>query len=245
MPASDGASGLIKSCTSRLPELLRKSTPEPGQSEGSPTRRSLDGRVECDPGGSSVREVLHRGRYRGEVVYNKTRRRGADGARATRSGPTRNGSGSRGPTFASSLRRHGAPPTRPQLDGTFRHVRRRDAESPYLLSGFSRCAECGRSIGVLDRRRYGCIAYHKRRTTVCRNAVKLPIATLDAAVLRALTREALRPAVERAIVEGLLAGTRPAHGREGSRAPAQSLRRSIGNRPAHRGDRHGRAASPR
>ena len=62
---------------------------------------------------------------------------------------------------------------------------------------------------MLDRRQYGCIAYHKRRTTVCRNAVKLPIATLDAAVLRALTREALRPAVERAIVEGLLAELAP------------------------------------
>jgi hypothetical protein len=70
--------------------------------------------------------------------------------------------------------------------------RRRDIESPYLLSGFARCADCGGSLGVLDRRQYGCIAHHKRGTTVCGNGVRLPLAMLDDAVLREL-RDKLKP----------------------------------------------------
>ena len=64
---------------------------------------------------------------------------------------------------------------------------RRDRESSYLLSGFTRCAVCGGSVGVLDRRQYGCLSYHKRGTTVCANAIKMPIATLDAVVLATIT----------------------------------------------------------
>lgn len=101
-----------------------------------------------------------------------------------------------------------------RLDGIRTHLeqasggrsgrRQRDIESRYLLSGFARCAVCGGSVGVLDRRQYGCIAYHKRGTTVCRNAVKLPVATLDEAVLTKLRVDVLRPAAVLALIDGVL-----------------------------------------
>src|ERR1700688_1128764 len=56
--------------------------------------------------------------------------------------------------------------------------RRRGNESPYLLSGFARCAICGGGLGVTSRSHgreraffYACTAYHKRGTTVCGNSL--------------------------------------------------------------------------
>jgi DNA invertase Pin-like site-specific DNA recombinase len=170
---------------------------------------------------SSVREVLFKPLYRGEIIYNQSRRRAPDGTT----------------TFAPRPESEWIRVDRPELrivaldvwtaahqritgirttidramsaHGRTRCPRRRDIDSKYLLSGFTRCAECGGSVGVLDRRLYGCIAYHKRGTTVCRNGVKLPVAALDAALLRIL-RTAVTPKAIMAIVDGLLRELAPA-----------------------------------
>jgi hypothetical protein len=63
--------------------------------------------------------------------------------------------------------------------------------------------------GVLDRRQYGCIAYHKRGRSVCRNTLKKPIAALEAAVLQTLSNDVPRPAVMRATLTGVLAALAP------------------------------------
>jgi hypothetical protein len=90
-------------------------------------------------------------------------------------------------------------------------VRRRDVESHYLLSGFARCAVCGGGLGVMSGSHrsarghvYGCLAYLKRGTSVCGNALRLPLDRVDDAVLRTLAGDVLRPPVVMAVIEGVL-----------------------------------------
>ena len=54
------------------------------------------------------------------------------------------------------------------------------------------------------RHAYGSLAYHKRGTSVCGNAVRLPIECVDGAVLSKLGGDVLRPAVVLAVIDGVL-----------------------------------------
>jgi DNA invertase Pin-like site-specific DNA recombinase len=170
---------------------------------------------------STLLAVLKRPLYRGEVVWNMTRRRAPDGTATFARRPE------------TEWLRVDCPDLRIIDDSTWHAVRtriervrarlqtaaprkrgpqqgaRRDRESPYLLAGFTRCAECGGSVGVLDRRQYGCIAYHKRGPSACRNALKLPIAALEDAVRETLGTDVLRPAVVKATLAGVLAALAP------------------------------------
>jgi hypothetical protein len=71
--------------------------------------------------------------------------------------------------------------------------RRYDSDSQYFLAGFSRCGVCGGSVGVVSRQSgkerrflYGCMVRHKRGASVCSNAVLLPMAVVNEAVLKEL-----------------------------------------------------------
>jgi site-specific DNA recombinase len=164
----------------------------------------------------SVREVLNRDLYRGEVVYNKTRRRAPDGTTTFADRPTSDWLRltrddlrivSDGAWRDAHARIDGAHAQLAKAGGGFTvrgQRRRKDADSPYLLSGFTRCAHCGGSIGVVSQRAYGCTAYHKRGTTVCTNALRKPIAALDDAVRLKLTGDVLLPAAVEAMVTGIL-----------------------------------------
>jgi hypothetical protein len=146
------------------------------------------------------------------VVYNTTRRRNPDGTEtyATRP-PSEWVRVDRPELRIVSVEAWAAAHAR--LSSTRAHVhgsgprggrrRRRDSDSRYLLSGFARCAVCGGSVSVLDRRLYGCIAFHKRGATVCGNNLKKPITGLDAAVVQRM-QELLTPASVMAIIDGLL-----------------------------------------
>jgi hypothetical protein len=75
-------------------------------------------------------------------------------------------------------------------------------ESKYLLTGLARCGVCGGSLVVRSRshggRRaffYGCTSYHHRGRTVCTNALEMPLAAADEAVLSHLEADALCPEV--------------------------------------------------
>ncbi len=175
---------------------------------------------------SSVREVLHRPLYRGEVIYNQTRRRDPDGTTTWASRPESEWLRVQRPELCiipkdtwtttharlRSLRTHVAQVGVQNTKAVRRH--RRDIESKYVLSGFARCAECGGSVGVLDRLRYGCIAFHKRGAAVCDNNLTKPIAELDAAVVRRM-RELLAPAVVTALVNELVQEfATPTHARD-------------------------------
>jgi site-specific DNA recombinase len=156
--------------------------------------------------GSSVREVLLRPLYRGEIVWNQTRKR--DGW----------GQSNRRTRAAGEWLRIPAPDLRivsedlwnaAQARFTERHVkyarsghRRQDIESPYLLSGFARCGTCGGSLSVTTRqhggmrvRFYSCIAFWKRGARVCANNMVARMDVLDAEVLATLQDDIFRPAV--------------------------------------------------
>ncbi len=190
--------------------------------EGAPCPRPQQGR----PAGwapSSVKTIIDRRLYLGEVVWNQTKKRDKWGQKKTSDRPE-----------CDWLRRS-MPELRvvsddvwnavhARLDGVRkrqRHVAgnvgyRRDVESKYLLSGFARCAVCGASFYPLSRshgkRRayfYGCSAHHKRGSAVCGNNLVQRMEKIDDAVLKAIGGDVLRPAVIMAVVEGVIAELSP------------------------------------
>ena len=190
--------------------------------EGVPCPRPQQGR----PAGwapSSVKTIIDRRLYLGEVVWNQTKKRDKWGQKKTSDRPERD------------WLRRSMPELRivsddvwnavhARLDGVRkrqRHVAgnvgyRRDVESRYLLSGFARCAVCGASFYPLSRSHgkqrvyfYGCSAHHKRGSAVCGNNLVQRMERIDDAVLKAIGGEVLRPAVIMAVVDGVIAELSP------------------------------------
>ena len=176
--------------------------------EGAPSPRAQQGR----PSGwapSSVREVLHRSTYRGEVVWNQSRKRNAWGVQHQRPRAVAEWVRVEMANLAivspalwqaahtamaaqrarySRTSTSGAPPS-----GT---------EAKYLLTGLLRCAACGGGIEARSRRAasgrvvfYGCSAYHRRGRSVCTNALTVPMENADSAVVSALETNLLNPQV--------------------------------------------------
>ena len=187
--------------------------------EGAPTPRPQQGR----PAGwapTSIKEVLDRRLYIGEVVWNKTRKRDRWGQHRTSDRPESEWLRQSAPALRivsepiwnAAQSRLAA--IRSRLDTTGR--RRRDVESRYLLSGFARCGLCGgsffpvsRSHGKQRRFFYACGAHYKRGPHVCENALVQSMEQIDDAVLRAIGGDVLRPAVIMAIVDGVIAKLSP------------------------------------
>jgi len=182
---------------SRIAKLLN--------ADGAPAPKPTRGRP---PGWSpsTIHEVLRRPVYRGEVIYNQTRRRDAGGALTFAARPESDWLRFDRPELriVSPDAWHAA---RQRLDGIREQLHvasggklgghRRDIDSRYLFSGFMRCTRCGGTIAVMNRSHghrpvYGCLAHHKRGTTVCDNALVKPLADVDDAVLTTL-RVTLRP----------------------------------------------------
>lgn len=155
---------------------------------------------------SSVREVLLRSLYRGEITYNKTRKRDRFGAVNSADRPASEWLRVEAPElaivdealwsaaqmkFAARKRKHGG--------GS---GRRSDIESNYLLSGFLRCTECGGGLSVQSRshggrRRffYGCTAHWQKGKTVCTNNLTADMELVDHEVVATLQDDVCRPAV--------------------------------------------------
>lgn len=179
---------------------------------GAPTPRSQQGR----PRGwapSSVRSVLLRPLYRGEIVWNRTRKRTAQGTIRQHARPE------------ADRVTVDAPELRIVSDDLWFAVQRRfearghDSSSKgrprgsgakYLLTGLLRCP-CGSSFEALSRphgnRRafvYGCAAHRRRGRHVCPNDLVVPMEIADNAVLDVVEQFMLAPlvvekAVERAV----------------------------------------------
>lgn len=172
--------------------------------EGSPAPRSQQGRP-CAWAQSSVHEVLFRDLYRGEIVWNRTRKRNQDGEKSVTPRPS------------SEWLRMPAPALRivPEELWQAAHARiakaraeyrdatkglrggRRQLESKYLLPGFARCSCCNGGLFVSccnhgspgHRRRvfaYGCTSHHNKGRVVCPNGLKAPVEALDAVVLESI-----------------------------------------------------------
>ena len=169
-------------------------------------------------------EILHRSAYRGEIVWNQTRKRDRWGqARPSRRADAdlvcvpapHLGIVSDAQWEAAHARLRGISMRLATAQGD-RPIIRRDRDSKYLLTGFARCASCGDSLAVVSRshgrRRayfYGCLAHRKRGETVCPNGFVMRMERVDDAVLRAIGGDVLRPAVINGIINAVFAALTP------------------------------------
>jgi site-specific DNA recombinase len=153
---------------------------------------------------SSVRAVLLRPLYAGQVVWNQTRKRDAWG-RTRRS--------DRPETERITVE---CPELQIVSDDLWRAAQARfldrreqyaqgqrpERVSRYLLAGFARCACCGggfaghsRAHGQTRRHFYGCTSHWKRGAAVCTNNLVARTDALDEEVLATLAGDVLRPSV--------------------------------------------------
>ena len=152
---------------------------------------------------SSIRCVLRRDLYRGIVVWGRTKQRDGSGEHRYQQRPSEEWvtvpapQGGRRDLRGTKGRLWGRPPT--------------GLESRYLLTGLSRCAECGSGMmahssshGRKRWRYYVCTGFHNRGRTVCANGLPLPMREADAAVLEQLRDYVLQPdIIEGAILDAV------------------------------------------
>jgi site-specific DNA recombinase len=149
-------------------------------------------------GPTTIHRLLHQPLYAGTVVWNRTKKRGADGAPTARP--------------KSEWLRVERPELRIVSDAVWRRIQsgitsrtvpawryRRDQDSAYLLVGFARCA-CGGNFHVRTRtlrrggvaRTYACTRHFNQGPTACPRSVQWSMAELDREVLAAIA-DALTP----------------------------------------------------
>ena len=172
---------------------------------------------------SSVREILHRERYRGRVPFGRYRKVVRDGS-----------------SRARELQPEYLLIEKPELrvvdedlwhrtQTRLRAVRAdntaaasRPRESRYLLSGLMRCEQCGAAmiatsmtIGTPRTRRkvplYACSYASSRGQTVCTNTLRPRMRELDEAVIEMMHDQALNPAVARRLIDLTLEEARAEH----------------------------------
>ena len=208
--------------------------------EGKPSPRPQRGR----PSGwapSSVRSILLRSMYRGEIVWNKSRKRTTQGTIHQRPRPS------------SEWISTSAPELRIVTDEQWFAVQRRFEQharqgagmsrrpgatsAKYLLSGLARCT-CGSGIEAISHKSgdtrafaYACAANRRRGASVCANDLRVPMPAADEAVLEMVEGYILQPsiiaeAVERAV--SVIAGEGVGDRRAALVADAVSARGQIG-----------------
>jgi site-specific DNA recombinase len=164
---------------------------------------------------SALREMVRRPLYRGEIVWNKSKKTHRGGTKKQIPRPAdewerisapelRIISDSLWDTVQAQILQRGATfaPHSPAAD----RVGRPDLESPYLLSGMAYCSECRgplisatRSNGNGRVRVYQCAHHQKRGKAVCRNSVVLRQETLDDALI-----ETVRSVLDERVVSAAL-----------------------------------------
>ena len=188
--------------------------------EGARAPRAQQGRVQgwCP---SSVREVLFRDRYRGLIVWNRTRKRDRWGQSRRTNRAETEWVRVAAPALEivdqrlwdAAHRRLGAA-RQLYLKGTKgRPFGRPPVGSPskYLLTNLAQCGVCGSSMKVRTRSHrhfrakfYGCSGYHDRGRTVCPNGADVPMEDADLMVLEAVLDDVLTPdLVDAAVTEAL------------------------------------------
>jgi site-specific DNA recombinase len=198
---------------------------------------------------TTVRDVLHRPIYRGEVVWNQTRKRDRWGQHRQAPRPDAEWLRQEHPELrivsdalwtAAHSRLKGIRAHLASMGSRLAVRHARDVDSKYLLTGFARCT-CGASFSALSRHHgtqrvffYGCLAHYKRGRTVCDNGMVKRMDLIDEAVSRTLLRmlggDVLRPAVTNAVIEGVLEAMSPksmAVGLDRQRAELGTVEREI------------------
>ncbi len=154
---------------------------------------------------TAIREILRRDLYRGIVWWNRTQSIQRDGTRKRRQRPQSDWLRLEAPelrivsdalwTQVEALRQRNAAAYKREDQGRFlSRPTGEDHRSAYLLSSIAKCGRCGGSIVAISKGRHGrsgqtvyrCSYFHKRGTSICRNAVSIRQDLLDSAVLKAM-----------------------------------------------------------
>ena len=197
---------------------------------------------------SSVRHILLNERYRGVVLWGKTRKvRSPKGTRVYQHRPQSEWRSMEIPEqriVSEELwnRSHRRLRLVQDLYGIREGKRRgRAAASPYLFTGLLECSECGGSITIVSGRcrkredsRYGCSMHAQRGDSVCRNNLLIRRLDLERQLLAGLYERVLHPDVvaytlkrfEEEFAKALAARRQ---GDAGLRHQAAELERSIAN----------------
>ena len=170
---------------------------------------------------SSIREVLHRPLYRGQRVWNRTKKRNRWGVVAQRRRPEKewltipvehlriisDGLWTRVQQQLASMQKRSLRSQNGRLLG-----RPPGAGATHLLAGLATCARCGASMEARSRKSggrrvvfYGCSAFSRKGKSVCPNALTLPAEILEGAVLGAVEDVLLVPAVVEAALDRAVA----------------------------------------
>jgi site-specific DNA recombinase len=193
--------------------------------EGAPSPRAQQGRP-CGWSKSTVRAILRRPVYRGDVVWNRTRKRDRWGARSKSVRPveewlTRHDDSLRLVSDELWDAVHSRFESRAKYTGESRGRPPGVGEARYLLAGLARCSQCGGSMVVETRaegtatpqRRvpsYLCSTHRRKGTVACSNTVMVPVARLDGEVIDALDEALLTADVVEEIVSRATALVTPA-----------------------------------
>lgn len=188
--------------------------------EGLPAPRNSQGRkISWSP--SSVRSLLFRRLYLGEVIWNKTKKRNPWGMQQQRKRPEKDWVKIPMPhlriisesDWKAAHDRLDATRTS-YLRGTKGELWGRPAstlDSKYLLTGLVKCGQCGGSVYVRSSSRkgsralfYGCMTYHLRGRTACTNNLLTPMDRANDEVLTVLERDVLHPDVTKTVVRKAL-----------------------------------------
>ena len=192
--------------------------------EGVQSPRPQKGRVSRSWCPSSVRTILHNERYRGLVVWGKTKkvRSPKTGKRVYRPRPESEWVQSEIPEqriISDELwqrveaRREAV--NRLYSDATRRNglMHTRAMNSAYLFSGLLKCAGCGANLTILwgagrnkSSQVYGCPSNYNRGETVCKNTARIRRDDLEAAMLSGLQEKILREEVVDYVMEKFEAG---------------------------------------
>lgn len=175
---------------------------------------------------SSVRQIILRRLYKGEQVWNRTKKRLPSGAKKARRRPE-----SEWLVIPVPHLRIVTPALWQQAQDRWQHVRQlylhttngrllgrptNGHESRYLLTGFSACKTCGGSLCIQTERRnarrstyYACTTHLRRGAAVCAEGMYAPMEALDSAVLAAIEADVLHPTVLTRAIEKALQQLRP------------------------------------
>ena len=179
--------------------------------EGAPAPRAQRARPQAWAP-SSVHEVLHRRRYCGEIVWNKTRKRDQWGKQRIRDRAPAEWVKLPAPALCivpAALWQAAHTHIGNARESTT--VRRGRHTSRYLLPGLARCTWCNGGLHVRTRQSsqgarrtafYACTSHFNRGEAVCGNAVQVPMTTIDAAVIAEI-RGLLTPDLVDAIIDGV------------------------------------------
>lgn len=192
--------------------------------------------------------MLYRPLYRGEIVWNRTRKRNAWGQHHQTSRPERDWIRLAAPELRIVSEERWTGAHRRLEDARAKYLRGTDGrlfgrppgvDSKYLLPGFARCGCCNGVMHVRTRshgrRRaafYGCTSYWKRGRMVCHNRLEIAMDATDRRVLDTIASQVLQPDVVEAIVARALkaaAAKRPKASGEDLRDELSRVEREIAN----------------